>query len=87
MHLKYGIIWIIAGIGLYLLGSGLSGFAVYEHTCCLPSPFCEEVATCDFSKEINDREEIIRNFEFIILGLMMIILLFILYENSSFFKE
>ncbi|MFH1376824.1 MAG: hypothetical protein ABIH25_04265 [Candidatus Woesearchaeota archaeon] len=88
MNLKSAIIWVIAGIGLFLLGSGLSGFAIFEQTCCLPSPFCEEVVECEFAKEPpNEREVVSKNMEFVILGLLMFILLFILYENTRFFKE
>lgn len=88
MDLKSFIILILSGIGLYLLGSGLSGLAVYDQTCCLPSPFCEEVAECEFAKEpIEERELISKNMEFIIIGLMAFILLFILYDNTKFFKE
>jgi hypothetical protein len=88
MNRRDFLIWLIAGVGLYLLGSGLNGMATYEQTCCFPSPFCEEVMMCDFTKSVADeREEISKNLEFIITGLMMLILLLVLYENTEFFRK
>lgn len=88
MDIKSAIILVLAGLGLFLLGSGLSGFAVYDQNCCLPSPFCHEVKDCDFSSSsIENKEDRNQHMEFIIIGLLVLILLLTLYNNTNFFED
>ena len=88
MNKRSFIIWLVAGIGLFLIGNGLSGFVVYEQTCCFPSPFCEEVLECDFTRPIGDNSiEVGKNMEFIIGGTMFLFLLFVLHGTTNFFRE
>lgn len=87
MDRKSVVIWLMAGIGLLLIGNGINGFVVYKQTCCLPSIFCEEVLECDFAKPGIEYPELVsENMEFVIGGLMMLILLLVLYRHGEFFK-
>lgn len=82
------LVWLIAGVGLFLVGSGLSGFIVYEQTCCFPSPFCEEVLECDFTRSAgNDSIEIGKNMELVLGGMMFLFLLLVLHGTTDFFRK
>jgi hypothetical protein len=50
MDSKLILLIIIAVLGLFLTGKGITGFAVMSQTCCFPSEDCSPENMCDSLK-------------------------------------
>lgn len=83
MDIKLTFFVILALLGLFLLGKGITGFTIMSQTCCFPSEDCELENTCD----VVNKTELETNVSAGLVGLLLVASSFLLIHKYINKKE